>query len=293
MTTSVADNSQFRRDDIQLADAEPSARPKLRWTADMALKGAARFWFLVAVIGQWIFAVYIVGFYGRAAVQGDFAKWGRFLTHGFIQGDSMGNLALATHITLAAVITAMGPLQLIPQVRSQWPVFHRWNGRLYLVTAYAASISALYMLWIRNERVPGALAQHLGVSLDALLILLCATMALKFALARQFAVHRRWAIRLFLVVSGVWFFRVALFFWLIVNQGPVGFDPHKLQGPFLDFWSSANSLLPLIIFELYLRAQTSGSIAGRLATAGGLAVLTVAMGVGVFGASVNLWLPNL
>ena len=46
-------------------------------------------------------------------------------------------------------------------------------------------------------------------------------------------VHRRWAIRLFLAVSGVWFFRVGLMFWIGANQGAVGFDPASFTGPAL------------------------------------------------------------
>jgi uncharacterized membrane protein len=268
-------------------------RLRPRWTGATALSASARLWFLVAVIGQWTFAVYILAFYGGAIVRGDFAKWGKFLMHGFMPGDTVGNIALSAHISLAAVITACGPLQLIPQIRAHAPRFHRWNGRVYLLIVVAASISALYIRWIRNERVPGDLAQHFGVSLDAALIILCAAMALRYARARQFAIHRRWAIRLYLVVSGVWFFRVGLFFWLALNHGPAGFDPNTSQGPFLDFLSFAEYLLPLAVFELYLRAQDRGRRSEQAAMAVGLVVLTLAMGVGIFGASRALWLPNI
>src|SRR5258708_3613545 len=63
--------------------------------ADIALKAAARFWFLVAVIGQWIFVVHIVSFYGGAAWQGDLARWGQGLRHTYVPADHMGNFFLA------------------------------------------------------------------------------------------------------------------------------------------------------------------------------------------------------
>jgi Predicted membrane protein (DUF2306) len=292
MTTRNVEESQLVYQGMSLAETMSSGRLRTT-TGETALKRAAAFWLLVAVIGQWTFVVYIVSFYGGAIVQGDFARWGKFLTHGLVPGDNLGNLALATHLTLAAVITAGGPLQLVPQIRARVPLFHRWSGRVYLFTAFAASISALYLLWIRNERIAGDLVQHLGVSLDAVLILFCGAMALRYALARQFSVHRRWAMRLFLAVSGVWFFRVGLFFWLIVNRGPAGFDPDTFQGPFLNFLSFADSLLPLAVLELYLRTQDRAGASGRIAMAAGLSVLTVAMGVGIFGAFMNIWLPNI
>jgi hypothetical protein len=292
MTPRNVEESQLVYEGMSLAETMSSGRLRTT-TGETALKRAAAFWFLVAVIGQWTFVVYIVSFYGGAIVRGDLARWGKFLTHGLIPGDHMGNLALATHLTLAAVITAGGPLQLVPQIRARVPLFHRWSGRVYLFTAFAASISALYLLWIRNERIAGDLVQHLGVSLDAVLIMFCGTMALRYALARQFGVHRRWALRLFLVVSGVWFFRVGVFFSLLVNQGPVGYDPDTFQGPFLNFMSFADSLVPLAILEFYLRAQDSPRAPLKFAMAGGLALLTVAMGVGIFAVFMMAWLPNI
>jgi hypothetical protein len=292
MTNRNVERSQLVYEGMSVA--EPASRGELpTWTGKTALKAAAAFWFLVAIIGQWTFVVYIVSFYGGAIVQGDFARWGKFLTHGLVPGDNLGNLALATHLTLAAVITAGGPLQLIPQIRARAPAFHRWTGRAYLLTACVISISALYLLWIRNERTAGDLVQHLGVTLDAVLILFCGAMALRYALARQYGVHRRWAMRLFLVVSGVWFFRVGVFFSLLVNQGPFGFDPDTFKGPFLDFMSFADSLVPLAVLELYLRTRDRARAAGRLAMAAGLGVLTVAMGVGIFAVFMMAWLPHI
>ena len=94
-----------------------------------------------------------------------------------------------------------------------------------------------------------------------------ATLALRYALARDFKTHRRWALRLFMVVNGVWFFRVGLMFWIAVNQGPVGFDPKTFRGPFLSFWAFADYLLPLAILELYLRTKDRAGTRGQFAMA--------------------------
>jgi hypothetical protein len=40
----------------------------------------------------------------------------------------MGNFAVATHVTSAVMVMLAGALQLIPQIRSRFPAFHRWNG---------------------------------------------------------------------------------------------------------------------------------------------------------------------
>jgi hypothetical protein len=70
----------------------------LNSVADTALKAAARLWFRVAVIGQWVFVYFIVSFYGGTAVQGDFEAWNKILPHGYIAGDTVGNLFLAAHL---------------------------------------------------------------------------------------------------------------------------------------------------------------------------------------------------
>jgi hypothetical protein len=267
-------------------------RQSYRDFADTALKSAARLWFLVAVTGQLVFVVYIVSFYGGSAAQGNLAGWNKVLAVGYIPGDRMGNVAIAVHILFAAIITIGGPIQLVATIRARAPAFHRWNGRIYMLAACSAAITGLYMVWVRGG-TSGDVVQHLGISLLAVLIVLCAAMALRYALARKFDVHRRWALRLFLMVSGGWFFRVGLFLWLILNRGPAGFDPKTFQGPFLSFLSFAQCLVPLAVLEIYLRTKHRGGALGRIVTAAGLFVLTIAMSVGIFGATMGIWLPHI
>ena len=265
--------------------------PSLRVVSETALKAAARFWFVVAVAGQMIFAVAVATFYGRATVRGDWKAWGRYVTHGFEPGDATGNAALVLHVSSAVFIIASGVIQLMPWVRRRAPAFHRWNGRLYLLTALTISAAGLYIVWFRGSI--GDLGQHLGISLNAVLIVVCASFALRHAIARNIAVHRRWALRLFLVVSGVWFFRIGLMAWLIVNHGPVGFDMKTFQGPFLTFLAFAQTLLPLAVLELYLRTRDGAGVSGHFAMATGLVVLTFATALGIFGATMGIFLPAI
>src|SRR5207253_1370504 len=159
------------------------------------------------------------------------------------------------HLLFSTFVIVGGAVQLVPLVRSRWPRIHRWNGRVYLTAALVLSVGGLVMVWTR--RTVGDLSQHISISINAVLIMACGAMALRHALARRFDLHRRWALRLFLVVSGVWFFRIGLMAWLVINQGPRGFDPKTFQGPFLTFLAFAQYLLPLLVLELYMRAQAS------------------------------------
>jgi len=252
-------------------------------TADTALRGAARLWFVTAVIGQWFFLYYLLVFYGPSTLTGDFQAWtrNRLLFKGYVAGDTAGNLAFAAHALLAAVIAFGGALQIVPQIRARALAFHRWNGRVFLVTAVGLSLSGLYMVWVRgaNPSVVG----KVSTSLNAVLILAFAALAWRAALRRDVSVHRRWALRLYLVANAQWFIRVGVFAWFLLNRA-VGVKA-GFSGPFFYFADFACYLLPLAVLELYLYAQHKAGPGGRFAMAGGLVVLTALMAVGMFGFS--------
>jgi uncharacterized membrane protein len=272
--------------------AASQKRRSLREFADTALKAATRFWLGVTVVGQLMFAFTVASFYGMAGLRGSTAAaWSKNITHGYVPGDTVGNLAVATHLFSAAVIILAGMVQLIPQVRDRAPAFHRWNGRLYIVTAFSISIAGLYMTWVRGS--VGDLIQHLGSSLMAVLIMLCAAMALRYAMARDFRTHRRWALRLYIVVSASLFIRAAIFLSFVLNHGPFGFDPATFSGPFLTFITFAQYLVPLALLEMYMRVKESPGAVGRMATAGMLFVLTLAMAAGIFAVTMAVWLPEV
>lgn len=266
-------------------------RPGLDARAASALSAAARYWFVVTVCGQWVFAAYVTAFYGGAAVRGDLDAWTRVLPHGYVRGQTMGNMALAAHLAFAAVLSFGGPLQFVPWLRRRLPAVHRWIGRVYVPTAFAAGASGLY-LSLSGRQLVGDFPQHVAVVVNGVLVLAAAFMAWRTAVARDFRSHERWALRLFLLVSGVWFFRVGLMFWLGVNGGPVGFDPKTFTGPFLTFLGFAQYLLPLAMAEAYLRARAGGAVA-RLAAAAVLGALTTAMAFGILVATKVMWLPRV
>ncbi len=256
------------------------------------LRAAAVFWFVVTALGQLVFATYVAGLYGRATMSGHPELWNKVMPHGYVAGETFFNLVLGLHLTFAFVITVGGLLQLVPAIRRTLPAFHRWTGRAYLATAAIMSVGGLVMVWGRGAA--GDLPQHVAISLNALLILACAVIAWRHARARRLDLHRRWALRLFLAVSGVWFFRVGLMFWIVVNQGPAGFDADSFSGPALTVLAFAvYAVVPLALLELYLRAQRSRRTVVQYAAAAGIAAATLVTGVGVAAATALMWLPHL
>src|SRR6202140_735760 len=147
-----------------MSTAVMTNRLELDSVAATALKAAARFWFGVTVIGQLVFAFAVASFYGLTALRGDYHGW-RF-TNGYVPGVTRGNWAVVMHVASAVAVMLAGAVQLVPQVRNRFPGFHRWNGRVYMLTALTLSVAGLYMTWIRGS--VGGLTSHLGSSLNAL-----------------------------------------------------------------------------------------------------------------------------
>jgi hypothetical protein len=264
---------------------------KLSSVADSALKAAAGFWFLVAVIGQWAFLYYLLAFYAPPTFTGNFQAWTRntFLRMSYVRGDTAGNLAFAAHALLASVIAFGGAIQLIPQIRARAISVHRWNGRVFFVTALGLSASGLYMEWVRGDREN--IVSGLAITLNAVLIILFCVLAWRSARAHEMCTHRRWALRSYLVANAQWFTRVGFLAWMII-RGLLG-GRESLDGPFGSFLDFGCYLVPLAVLELYLRAKESGTPNGRFAMAGSLVVLTVLMGVGIFGIATFMWWPLL
>jgi tetratricopeptide (TPR) repeat protein len=283
--------SSFAEGETIMSTAVWTTRLELNSVADKSLRAAARFWFVVALLGQFAFALSIAAFYGLTALRGDFQAWNKILANGYEAGKTMGNAALAGHILFATVISIAGALQLIPGVRNRFPAFHRWNGRMFVLAAFTQASTGIY-LTLSGRRLVGDTTQHAVSVLGAVLIMFCAGMALRYAMARDFTTHRRWALRLFLVASASWFFRLG-FFLTLVLFGPIGFDQTTFSGPLLTFWTFAQYLLPLGALELYLRAQERPGALQRMATAGVLFVLTLAMGAGIAAVTVGSWVPNV
>jgi hypothetical protein len=272
-----------------MSTAVLSSRFELNSIADTTLKAAAGFWFAVTVIGQLAFGFAVASFYGLTALRGDYHGW-RF-TNGFIPGVTKGNWAVVMHVISAAIIMLAGAIQLVPQVRKRFPVFHRWNGRIYMLTTVTLAGAGLYMTWIRGS--VGDVWQHLGSTGNALLIWLFGGLALRYAMARDFRTHRRWALRFFLVVSASWFLRIMLFLTLLISKGPVGFDPTTFTGPYLSFLSFAQYLIPLAVLELYFLAQDYAGALRRFAMAGVLFTLTLAMAAGLLAVTMAVWVPQV
>lgn len=252
---------------------------------------AAKVWFAAAAIGHWIFLAYILAvFFPLVAEHGLEALKGTHLPAGFQEGDTLGNVTSIAHVLLAAIIIGGGPLQLIPAVRNKYPIFHRWLGRSYIFAAVISSAGGLYMTWTRPGL--GDLVSQLSISLNGVLIIGFAALAIRYAIGRKFSEHRKYALRLFMVAGGVWFFRVGLMGWTALTGG-VGIDFETFTGPFLYFLGIAQYLLPLAMLEWYFYCESKATQGVQMAFVGTLFLMTGFMTFGIFAATMGMWLPRM
>lgn len=256
-----------------------------------ALHRAGMFWFIVTVVGQAAFIGFILAFYGVRTATGNFAGWNdKPLIDGYIAGDNLGNAVFAAHVLLASVVTLGGLMQLVPALRRRWPRLHRWTGRTFLTLAIFMALSGIWLSVVRGTYL--SVVSAVAILVDAALILVFAGLAWRHAIKRRFEQHRRWALRTFMVVSGVWFLRVGLMGWILINRGPVGMTK-DMSGPTDVVLTFGSYLIPLAILELYGAAERSGSGGLKLAAATVVALAAVFMAVGVFGTVAFLWGPYL
>lgn len=249
-------------------------------------------WFAIAVIGQLIFAYYSAFFYGSAVVEGDLSKWNNVLPHGYTDGEFWPNFTTGTHILFAVIALIGGPLQFIPQIRNKFKRFHRINGRIYITSAVLLGLGGIIMTWLFDAGAPGSI-KKIAATTNGLLILIFSFITVKLAIKRSISNHQNWAFRLFLVMNGIWFFRVYLMFWIAINGGPVGFDPVNFTGPVLDILNIAQFAVPLAVYEVYLYIKKCNQTAKTIALTIFMWLVNTSMAFGILVAFKGLWLPHL
>ena len=146
------------------------------------------------------------------------------------------------------------------------------------------------MTWTRSPI--GNVFTSLGITGDGILIIIFAAFAVYHAVGRRITQHRRWAMRLFMVASAVWFFRVGLMGWAGLTGG-IGIDWESFTGPFLYALGFAQYLLPLAMLEWYFYCQRNSTTTMLVTFSTTLFALTAFMTFGIFAATMGMWLPRM
>lgn len=248
-------------------------------------------WVAIALIGQWFFATYVFVLYVFPIVTGnpELVNLSKPII-GYVKGDTFGNAALFSHVIPAALLSVGGIIQLLPIVRRKFPTVHRWNGRMFLSLGFMGALSGLYLTWIRDARLSDV--GSLGITLNGILIIIAVVFAWRYATAKQFDTHMRWVIHAFILVNGVWFFRLYLMAWYAANQGPNGNSPN-IDGSMDIFLSYACYGIPMIIAECVFWAKRQKQGPRIWAVFALTAVGTLITLTGVVAAVFMMWIPRI
>jgi hypothetical protein len=263
---------------------------------------STQFWLISLIAAQIVFVLYLILGYGLSTVENQLEAWNKFNDTAFKDGDTLGNLAYGMHVLLAIVMIVGGTLQLLPQIRQRFIVFHKFNGRVFVVLACTISLAGMYLITSRGT--VGDLFMHSMTFFSGLVVLLASFLAVKAARSRNIKLHSEWAIRLFLAANGVLFFRLIIFAWFMVF-GALGVNTDDFTGPTVYAVSVSAYLLPLVIFEWYRRLHRQLSDASKLTSVQSnimlktyaISICLILIGmiflIGLFGITLGSWYPSL
>ncbi len=111
---------------------------------------------------------------------------------------------LVAHLGGGSLALLLGPFQFSGWIRRRYVKAHRWMGRLYLTGVLVASIAAVYMaLWVPATKAFGVALLYLDVAW-----VVTSGMAYGSALRGQFAAHKEWMIRSYVVTFAFVLFRL-------------------------------------------------------------------------------------
>ena len=268
-----------------------SAKPERKLTTNSYLDWTVKAWVAVILTGQWIFALYILVQFTLPLLTGqlDESRYA-YMIRGYVNGDTFNNAILLLHVIPVMLISLSGTFQLFPAVRKHYPRFHRINGRVYLAFGLLGAIGGLYLTWVTGSRLSDLGA--LGVTVNGLLIPVMVYFAWHYALQRDFARHQRYAVHAFILINGVWTFRLLLMGWFMLNQGPQG-NSANLDGPADVTLSFASYLLPMFIAELIFRARARNTVANRVTVSIAVGIAILITLVGTVAATMMMWGPRI
>lgn len=159
-----------------------------------------------ALAGLGLLFVAVQGFAWHAVARGVLALTGEAEALGRLAGSLTSNIAIFLHMILGGVATILAVLQWAGPVRARWPRVHRVAGRVLAPLALLTGIGGLTYIGLRGTI--GGWPMNVGFGLYGALMVAAAIQTPRLARAGDYARHRRWGIRLIVLVLGSWIYRV-------------------------------------------------------------------------------------
>ena len=109
-------------------------------------------------------------------------------------------IPIVLHIAAGIIFNLLGPLQFAPAIWQRWPAWHRWAGRLLIISGAAVGLTGLWM----NQFYPayGGFLKYSGVAVSSIGLIVALGIALRAILNRDIPRHRAWMMRAFALGLG-------------------------------------------------------------------------------------------
>jgi hypothetical protein len=104
------------------------------------------------------------------------------------------------HIIPGALFLLLAPLQFVPSIRTKHLRFHRWLGKILVVSGLIVGTTALVMSYTMNT---GGTNETAATTLFGILFLFCLIKAYRHIRRKELVQHREWMIRTFGIALGV------------------------------------------------------------------------------------------
>jgi len=186
----------------------------------------------------------VIDKYLIAGIDNPAEKWNDMLP--YLGSTRARACCMGLHFLCGSVMTVGGLWQVMPiSHRSEWRFTHRIMGRIFVVCAFLTAIGGVGFI-LQQQKLVGGYSMTMSFSLFGVTAVTCATLTFWYARQKDFAAHRRWAIRSFVLGIGSFEFRVLLY------AGDGG-DSLWYNQFIAWFFFLGN----LIFVEWYLRAQST------------------------------------
>jgi uncharacterized membrane protein len=162
---------------------------------------------------------------------------------------------VALHVVLGGLYLLFAPFQFVKRVRSRYPAYHRWAGRMLVSVGLVVGLTALFMGFV----IPASgWPESVIIGLFGTLFLVALIKGFVHIRARRVALHREWMIRAFAIGLSIATMRLIFIPALMVA------DPTDGQIAILSNASFAAAfVLNAAVAEAWIRATRESSVPGK------------------------------
>jgi hypothetical protein len=246
-------------------------------------------WASMSVWGVWISVYYTI-----CAIS-DWKKFNIAFPDLYTPDFPVASFAICFHLIGAAFMALAGAFQLVKYIRKTYPVFHRWVGRIYIMSSMIASIGGLVFIFAKGDY--GGRPADYAFATYGFIFLLCGIMAYYRAIRKQFVHHKLWAWRLYSLSLAAWMYRFDYYWWMeLFGIGTNSWiHSESFQGPIDKYINWAFYVPNLIVVEIIFRWGENATLPTFLARVLDVSYYIIFVMAVIYTAHAffQLWLPSI